>query len=220
MATYLPINMKALHVTNPLSAGLYYNSFLMLGAIIGLYVVDKVSRRLFLLGTCYVGAIFTSLLVFNVLSSTGVIIISGITALVCMMANNLPTIYLPELFPTSLRGRGIALGVASGRAAGTASTFLMPLVIRNYGISVGMGLCVAVLLVCGIGCQLWAPETKNVPPVPTMLRQKVFTRLSYGGHGRNGNVEGREFRKWRGLIAPAEAADFQHRVQAEVPGRS
>jgi ATP-binding cassette subfamily B protein RaxB len=57
------------------------------------------------------------------------------------------------------------------------------------------------------------------PPVPTMLRQKFFTRLSYGGHGRNGNVEGRESRKWRGLIAPVEAADFQHRVQAEVPGR-
>jgi len=63
------------------------------------------------------------------------------------------------------------------------------------------------------------PSVLLVPPVPTMLRQKVFTRLSYGGHGRNGNVEGREFRKWRGLIAPAEAADFQHRVQAEVPGR-
>ncbi|MDR3669830.1 MAG: MFS transporter [Holophaga sp.] len=162
MATYLPINMKALHVTNPLSAGLYYNLFLMIGAVIGLFLVDKMSRRLFLLGTCYAGAVFTSLLVFHFLSSTGVIIVSGLTALVCMMANNLPTIYLPELFPTALRGRGIALGVASGRFAGTASTFLMPLVIRHYGISVGMGLCVAVLLVCGIGCHLWAPETRNV----------------------------------------------------------
>jgi putative MFS transporter len=79
-----------------------------------------------------------------------------------MMANNLPMIYLPELFPTSLRATGIALGVASGRAAGTASTFLMPLVIRHYGIGVGMGLCVAVLVLCGIGCHLWAPETRNV----------------------------------------------------------
>jgi hypothetical protein len=31
------------------------------------------------------------------------------------------------------------------------------------------------------------------PPVPTMVRQEFFTRLRYGGHGRNGNVEGREF---------------------------
>ena len=83
-------------------------------------------------------------------------------------------------------------------------------------------------LVCALGTELiqqgytvyFTPAFALVqPPVPTMLRQKVFTRLSYGGHGRNGNVEGREFRKWRGLIAPAEAADFQHRVQAEVPGR-
>jgi len=162
MATYLPINMKALHVTNPLSAGLYYNSFLMLGAIIGLLVVDKVPRRLFLLGTFYVGAGFTALLVFNILSSTGVIIVSGITALVCMMANNLPMIYLPELFPTALRATGIALGVASGRLAGTASTFLMPIVVRNWGIGFGMGMCVAVLVLCAFGCQLWAPETKNV----------------------------------------------------------
>jgi hypothetical protein len=29
---------------------------------------------------------------------------------------------------------------------------------------------------------------EQIPPVPTMLRQKFFTRLSYGGHGRNGNV--------------------------------
>jgi putative MFS transporter len=162
MTTYLPRNMQALHVTNPLAAGLYYNLFLMLGALIGLLVVDKFSRRLFLLGTFYLGAVFTAVLVINVLSSTGVIIVCGLTALVSMMANNLPMIYLPELFPTALRATGIALGVASGRLAGTASTFLMPIVVRHWGIGFGMGMCVAVLVLCAFGCQLWAPETKNV----------------------------------------------------------
>jgi putative MFS transporter len=162
MTTYLPRNMQALHVTNPLAAGLYYNLFLMLGALIGLLVVDKFSRRRFLLGTFYSGAVFTALLVINVLPSTGVIVVCGLTALVSMMANNLPMIYLPELFPTALRATGIALGVASGRLAGTASTFLMPIIVRHWGIGFGMGMCVAVLVLCAFGCQLWAPETKNV----------------------------------------------------------
>ena len=59
---------------------------------------------------------------------------------------------------------------------------------------------------------------QKIPPVPTMLRQKCFTRLSYGGHGRNVNVEGREFRKRRGVIASAKAPVLQRRIQVEVPG--
>jgi len=57
------------------------------------------------------------------------------------------------------------------------------------------------------------------PPVPTMLRQKLCTRLSYGGHGRNWNDEGCQFRKWRGPADPPKAAAFHGRVQAEDPGR-
>ena len=42
-----------------------------------------------------------------------------------------------------------------------------------------------------------------VPPVPTMLRQNFFTRLSYGGHGRKGNVGPSLFRVGNRRYRPA-----------------
>ena len=57
---------------------------------------------------------------------------------------------------------GQAAVIATGTGSGKTEAFLMPIVVRHWGIGFGMGMCVAVLVLCAFGCQLWAPETRNV----------------------------------------------------------
>jgi putative MFS transporter len=42
------------------------------------------------------------------------------------------------------------------------STFLLPVVMADYGVRVTLGACVAVLVAGAVICQLWAPETRNL----------------------------------------------------------
>ena len=77
-------------------------------------------------------------------------------------ASNLVYVYLPELFPTDLRASGIGLAIAASRIGSAASTFLLPLVVADFGVRVALGSCVIVLAVGAIVCLAWAPETKHV----------------------------------------------------------
>ena len=54
-------------------------------------------------------------------------------------ASNLVYVYLPELFPTSLRASGIGLAIAASRIGSAASTFLLPIVVSRYGVHVALG---------------------------------------------------------------------------------
>jgi putative MFS transporter len=43
------------------------------------------------------------------------------------------------------------------------STFLLPIIVQHYGVSTALGACVVVMVIGGVVCQVWAPETGNVP---------------------------------------------------------
>ncbi|MGI9245403.1 MAG: MFS transporter, partial [Steroidobacteraceae bacterium] len=78
-------------------------------------------------------------------------------------ASNLCYVYLPELFPTRLRASGIGLAIAVSRVGSAVSTFLLPLVVHRFGVQAALGACVAVLLLGGMLCYAWAPETRHQP---------------------------------------------------------
>ena len=42
---------------------------------------------------------------------------------------------------------------------GAGGTFLLPIVMENFGTVAALSGCVAALLLGGVVCQLWAPET-------------------------------------------------------------
>ncbi|MBY3754406.1 MFS transporter [Azospirillum formosense] len=162
LGTFLPKIMEALHVTDKYSGSLVYNTFLMLGAIIGMVVIDRLSRRFFLISTFYIGAGLLLLLSVNVLGSTGVIIVFALFALTLSAAANLEFMYPPELFPTHLRATGVGLAVAASRFGSALSTFLLPLVVQTYGVGTALVACVVVMVFGGVVCQAWAPETGHV----------------------------------------------------------
>jgi len=80
-------------------------------------------------------------------------------------ASNILYVYLPELFPTELRASGIGLAVAASRVGSALATFLLPVVVADFGVRAALGACVVVLAIGGIVCALYAPETRPVPIV-------------------------------------------------------
>ena len=83
-------------------------------------------------------------------------------ALTLSAAANLEFVYPPELFPTHLRATGVGLATAGSRFGSALSTFLLPIVVQSHGVSTALGACVVVMIIGGIACQAWAPETGRV----------------------------------------------------------
>ncbi len=162
LGTFSPMIMEALGVTNKLAGGAVYNIFLLTGAIIGLIIVDRISRRGFLIYSFFIGAILLSALVLLApLSSTAAIVLFASFALVLAAAANLEFIYPPELFPTEIRASGLGVVTAGSRLGSAASTFLLPIVVSGFGINVALFACVGFLVIGGLVCFFWAPETRR-----------------------------------------------------------
>lgn len=133
----------------------------MLGAILGLLCIDRISRRAFLVGTFFLSALSLAVLAYAGFGPLGTILAFGLFACVLAAAVNLEFVYPPELFPTHLRASGIGLAVASSRFGSAFATFLLPIAVQSLGIQTALGICVGVLIFGGAFCHLFAPETSK-----------------------------------------------------------
>lgn len=160
LGTFSPQVMESLGVTSKLGAGAAYNTFLLIGAVLGLLIIDRLSRRSFLIGTFFLGAaLLAALVAFADTSPVVAVVIFALFALVLAAAVNLEYVYPPELFPTDLRASGVGIAVAASRIGSAASTFLLPIVVAQYNVNVALIACVVVLTIGGLICWAWAPET-------------------------------------------------------------
>jgi putative MFS transporter len=163
VGTFVSQVMSAMNLKGGYLGGVIYNISLLGGAIAGLTIVDRVSRRSFLIGSFIITALVMLILCcWTSVPALGMSILFAVFAGVLSAASNLVYVYLPELFPTDLRASGIGLAVAASRIGSAASTFLLPVVVAAYGVRSALGACVAVLAFGALICQRWAPETKHV----------------------------------------------------------
>ena len=89
-----------------------------------------------------------------------IVALFALFACVLSGTNNLCFLYPQELFSTELRATGLGLAVAASRIGSALTTFLFPSIVALYGGQSAVYLCVVVLLVGGVCCALWAPETR------------------------------------------------------------
>ena len=163
VGTFVSQVMSAMNIKNGYVGGLIYNLSLLGGAIAGLMVVDRISRRSFLVGSFSIAAAtMLTLVLWNQVPAIAMSVLFALFAGVLSAASNLVYVYLPELFPTDLRASGIGLAIAASRIGSAISTFLLPVVVAEYGVRTALGACVAVLTIGAAICQRWAPETKHV----------------------------------------------------------
>ena len=160
LSIFLPQVFSQLGMEDPYTSGIVFNLFLFMGVLLGTWIIDKISRRLFLTGSFYTCAM--ALLIMTVWQD-----IPTMWALACIStfsfvisaASVLEFAYPPELFSTELRGSGIGFCVACSRVGGASGTFLLPIVMDSFGTSAALAGCVAALVIGGVVCQLFAPET-------------------------------------------------------------
>lgn len=67
--------------------------------------------------------------------------------------------YPPELFDDRVRGTGVGIVVAFSRIGAALGTFLLPILMDSIGGTGTLIVCAAVLVLGGVVCQLFAPET-------------------------------------------------------------
>jgi putative MFS transporter len=152
--------MAALHVTCNKVAGLIYILGLMFGSVGGFLVVDWLPRRQFVIGSFAITSV--ALLVSSVAQDSSVVLSFAVFSCVLSAAQAQIYVYLPELFPTSLRASGLGVAVAVSRLGAAAGTFLLPLCVAHLGISVALYVCTATLILGGLVALRWAPETRRI----------------------------------------------------------
>ena len=164
VSTFIPQVMAAMHVTGNEVAGLIYILGLMVGSIAGFTVVDWMPRRMFVIGSFAVTSV--ALLVSTAVAGLPdalVVFTFAVFSCVLSAAQAQIYVYLPELFPTSIRASGLGLAVAVSRLGAAAGTSLLPLCVTHFGIHTALYVCTFTLAVGGVVSSLWAPETRHVP---------------------------------------------------------
>lgn len=160
ISIFLPNILKSLQIGNPYISGILYNVFLLIGIIIGIGIVNRISRRVFLVGSFSVCAIFLAAITLIGISSPSLALVClSVFALAMSAAQVLQFVYPAELFPTELRASGVGFTVAISRIGGAVGTFLLPVVLQEWGMVAALSGCTGVLIIGGLVCQLYAPET-------------------------------------------------------------
>jgi MFS transporter, putative metabolite transport protein len=162
LGTFSPMVFDSLHIKDKFLAGLIYNVFLLLGTMAGAMVVDRISRRAFLLSGFFISAVLLAVLSFGT-HLPAVAIVGLFAAFACILSgtNNLCFLYPQELFSTQVRATALGFAVAASRIGSAVTTFLFPSIVAIYGGQAAVYLCVAVLAIGGVVCAIWAPETSQ-----------------------------------------------------------
>ncbi|WP_205962462.1 MFS transporter [Paraburkholderia phosphatilytica] len=161
--TFLPTILKAIHLNEGFGADFLLNGFLVLGALLGIWLTIKLSRRAFLIGSFAVTCV--ALLALSLLpdsATLAMIAAFGIFTLTMSAFSNLVGVFPPECFPTEVRACGVGLAIAASRLGSAIGTFLLPIGIASFGFHSTMLALAGVLLAGMIVSIAWAPETKHL----------------------------------------------------------
>ncbi|MCE2563325.1 MFS transporter [Komagataeibacter sp. FNDCF1] len=162
IGTFLPELFTALGVRDVYTGGVVFNLFLLIGSIAALWLVDRLTRRTFLIGSFLLAAAFLVGVSFAAqLPLLLTLVFFGLLALTLAAATSLEMVYLPELFPINLRGVGVGIATACSRLGSLIGTFLLPVLMRQIGTPLTLGICALILVGGAVLCAAWAPETRD-----------------------------------------------------------
>jgi len=161
--TFLPTILWSLGLSEGFGTDMLLNAFLVLGAVIGIWLTIVMSRRGFLIGsfaiTC---AALVTMAFLPTTAAVASIIAFAIFTLTMSAFSNLVGVFPPECFPTEVRASGVGLAIACSRLGAAVGTFLLPMSITTLGLQTSILALAAVLLIGMLVSIAWAPETKNL----------------------------------------------------------
>ncbi len=157
---FLPILIGQLNMGDSNTSNIIYDIFCMAGAFAGTWLCEKLSRRKFLTTTFFGAAIalFIMIIAQNI-SMIITLIAFAAYAMIMSIAVVMEWPYPPELFDDRVRGTGVGIVVAFSRIGAALGTFLLPILMESIGATGTLIVCAAILVVGGLVCQFFAPET-------------------------------------------------------------
>lgn len=162
VSIFIPILVENMNMGNGTASGTIYNIFVVVGAIVGVILFDRISRRAFLMSTFYVPAVAViGMIIFQKAPIGITIIFFSIFALGMAASVVAENPYPPELFSARLRASGVGVVIAISRIGAALGTFLLPIIVDRFSAYTALGVCAAVLIFGGLFCQKYAPETSN-----------------------------------------------------------
>jgi len=133
------------------------------GVAVTVALIDKAGRRVFTVPQQWI--ITVVFLIIGLWSGAPPYVVLGLFLLFSFlnaMNGALTSVYPGEVFPTEVRGLGTGFAAAVSRIGAFLGTFLLPISIEQFGVSVTI-LAAAVIVFSGaLVSQLWAPETKGM----------------------------------------------------------
>ena len=157
---FLPILIGQLNMGDANTSSIIYDVFCMAGAFAGTWLCARMSRRSFLTSTFFGAAIALVIMIIGQNISIVITVIAfAAFALIMSIAVVMEWPYPPELFDDRVRGTGVGIVVAFSRIGAALGTFLLPILMDSIGGTGTLIVCAAVLVLGGVVCQLFAPET-------------------------------------------------------------
>jgi len=161
--TWLPSISGLLGIGQGLSATIFLNVVLVVGALLGLVLTQCCTRRGFLIGGFLVLLVsLTTLALLPAHFSTAILLLFFIFTLTISAVSNLVGVLPAESFPTDIRSLGVGFATSMSRLGSAISTGLLPVALVSYGVQSTMLMLSAVLLLGLLVSVFWAPETRNL----------------------------------------------------------
>lgn len=161
--TFAPTVLAAVGLGDGFTGGLVLNLFQLVGGVVGVLVMQRLSRRGFTLWSFVIMAL--ALLPLGILASPVpalIVVCFALYAFVISAAGNLCHVYPAELFPTEFRATGVGFAAAMSRIGAAVGTFLLPVSLSHLGTRPTMLIAVLVLVAGVVATALLAPETRDL----------------------------------------------------------
>lgn len=160
ISIFLPILLTSMQMGNSNLSGVIYNVCVLIGVLIGTVLFKHISRRAFLIGTFFLSALALVLMVVGThFPNVVMITLFAFFAVILSAGLVLDYPYPTELFDIKVRATGVGTCITISRIGAASGTFLLPILTNIGGASLAMIVCTAVLIVGGLICLFWAPET-------------------------------------------------------------
>jgi putative MFS transporter len=160
-----PEILSALHLNggSGVAGSTALTAFFLVGAIVAVLVVNRMSRRSLIINSFAWGGI--PLILIGIFSNVPAWLAVAAFAWYAVFIGGtqvLQAIYPVESFPTEIRGTALGMSMALVNGFTTIGTFLIPVAQNHWGVGPTV-LCCGVLTLLGAAvCVRWAPETRGL----------------------------------------------------------
>jgi putative MFS transporter len=149
---------KGIHVTQSLEYSLVINITALIFPLVIMTFADRLERKWHVCGSCLGIAVF-GIWFASVTSTPALILLGACLAMVTAWLSYALHSYMPELYPTRIRARGVGFVYSWSRFSGILTPFFVAFFLARFGVYGVFGFVAACMAVVIVSVALFGPNT-------------------------------------------------------------